>query len=154
MFVNHGFAKQIIHTFRQRLKSWFGNHTRASLSCFGARGVLNLNPPAKSVQPWQAYLNKYQNTKLKDKIDDAWQEYLSTVPTGQKPKKTIFEIRNKVAQEQYRAEEADVKQEVEKHREEMKYGTGTTDNKKFQRYARSPVNVTVPHLWVLRRIVL
>jgi hypothetical protein len=42
--------------------------------------------------------------KLKEKIDEAWQQYLSEVPEGQKPKKTLFEIRNKLAQQLYKAE--------------------------------------------------
>ena len=67
------------------------------------------------MQPWQAYLNKFQYTKLKEKIDEAWQQYLSEVPEGQKSEKTLFEIRNKVAQWLYQAETAEVKQEVEKH---------------------------------------
>lgn len=89
------------------------------------------------MQPWQAYLNKFQNTKLKEKIDDAWKKYLSKVPEDGKPEKTLFEIRNKVAQEQYEAESADVKQEVEEYRKRAKHNTGTTDlierNECFQR---------------------
>jgi hypothetical protein len=30
----------------------------------------------KLVQPWQAYLNKFQATNLKEKIEDAWKNYL------------------------------------------------------------------------------
>lgn len=72
------------------------------------------------MQPWQAYLNKFQNTKLKEKIDETWQQYLSEVPEGQKPEKTLFEIRNKLARQMYEAETDEVKQEVEEHRKRMK----------------------------------
>jgi hypothetical protein len=95
-----------------------------------------LGPPAKSVQPWQAYLNKYGDTTLKEKVEKAWQEYVSTVPEGQAPKKTLFEIRNRVAQEAYNAEEAIVKEEVEEHRQAMKSTSkkpnGGDRNKSFQ----------------------
>jgi len=61
------------------------------------------------MQPWQAYLNKFQNTKLKEKIDEAWQQYLSEVPEGQKLQKMLFKIWNRLAQELYKAETAEVK---------------------------------------------
>jgi hypothetical protein len=122
--------------YHQRIKFWFHNHTRGSSSGSGTRSVLKLGPPAKSVQPWQAYLNKYQNTTLKEKIENAWQDYLNTVPGGQKPEKTLFEIRNRVAQEMYKAEGASVKEDVEKHRQTMKHRTKTPNeldkNKSFQ----------------------
>ena len=90
------------------------------------------------MQPWQAYLNKYQNTKLKDKIENAWQEYLSTVPEGQKLRKMLFEIRNRVAQEEYKVKEGVIKQEVEEDRQMMKHTPKTSNrrdkNKNFQVY--------------------
>ena len=89
----------------QRLVFWFHNYTRPSSPGTGTRGMLNLSVPSKLMQPWQAYLNKFQYTKLKEKIDEAWQQYLSEVPEGQKPEKTLFEIRNKVAQRLYQAEQ-------------------------------------------------
>ena len=94
-----------------------------------------MGPSAKSVQPWQAYLNKYQGSRLKEKINNVWQEYLSTVPEGQKPEKTLFEIRNKVAQRLYEAEAAKIKQQVEEHRQKMKRGEDADDtdrNRRFQ----------------------
>jgi hypothetical protein len=122
----------------QRMKFWFHNHTRGSSSGTGNRGILKLGPSAKNMQPWQAYLNKFQNTKLKGKIDNAWQEYLSEVPEGKKPKKTKFEIRNKLAQKLYAAETDVVKAEVEEHRKTMKNNKEMLDlverNGSFQRY--------------------
>jgi hypothetical protein len=83
-------------------------------------------------------LNKFQHTKLKDKIDDAWREYSNEFPKGQKPKKTLFEIRNKLAQKLYEAETPAVKQEVEEHRKEMACSNEDSDldkrNKSFQEY--------------------
>jgi hypothetical protein len=111
----------------QRIKTWFHNNTRASSSGAGTRGVLNLGPSAKAVQSWQAYLNKFQNTKLKPEIDDAWQEYLNEVPEGVKPEKTKFEIRNHVARKLFAAETATVKQEVEEHRQKMMSRNATSD---------------------------
>lgn len=122
--------------FPQRVKFWFHNHTRGSSSGSGTRGILKLGPSTKSVQPWQAYLNKYHGSRLKEKVNDAWQEYLSTVPEGQRPEKTLFEIRNKLAQKLYEAEAAEVKQEVEEHRQKMKNGEDIDDtdrNRKFQK---------------------
>lgn len=72
------------------------------------------------MHPWQAYLNKYQHTKLKPKIDNAWKEYLEGVPEDKKPEKTLFEIRNKLVQKLYEEESDKVKQEVEAHRNIMK----------------------------------
>lgn len=90
------------------------------------------------MQPWQAYLNKFQNTKLKKEIDDAWKQYLQDVPEGEQPKKTRFEIRNKLARKLYAAETAKVKAEVEEHRKVMREGNETSDlvarNASFQRY--------------------
>jgi hypothetical protein len=118
----------------QRVKFWFHNHTRGSSSGTGARGLLKLGPSTKNVQPWQAYLNKFQHTKLKDKIDDAWQQHLSEVPEGEKSEKTLFEIRNKLAQKLYAAETAEVKEEVEGHRKAMRDNNVDLDNanKAFQ----------------------
>lgn len=91
------------------------------------------------MQPWQAYLNKFQSTKLKKKIEDAWQECLKGVPEGEKPQKTLFEIRNKLAQKLYASETAAVKEEVEEHRKYMMSGGKQTSdvlerNKIFQGY--------------------
>ena len=90
------------------------------------------------MQPWQAYLNMFQHTKLKGKIDAAWTQYLGKVPEGQKPQKTLFEIRNKVAQQLYQAETAEVKQEVEEHRKKMAANKEVSDvserNASLQRY--------------------
>jgi hypothetical protein len=122
----------------QRIKFWFHNHTRGSSSGARTGGVLKLCAPSKVMQPWQAYLNKFQNTTLKEKINDAWQQYLSEVPEGQKPEKTLFEIRNKLAQQLYEAETAEVKWEVEDHCKSMKIDKEVSDlterNRSFQGY--------------------
>ena len=89
----------------------------------------------KNVQPWQAYLNLFQHTTLKEKIDDAWQQYLHKVPKGKKPEKTLFEIRNKLTQKLYAAETDAIKQEVEEHRKKMKDNNDMSPddrNKSFQ----------------------
>jgi hypothetical protein len=97
---------------------------------------LNLSSTPKPPQPWQAYLNKFQETKLKNYIDDAWQEHLNEVPAGEKPTKTLFEVRNRVAQKMYEKETPQVKQEVEEHRLKMRDSPGAMDtvsrNKAFQ----------------------
>ena len=120
----------------QQVKFWFHNHTRGSSSGTGTRGVLKLGPGPKLVQPWQAYLNMFQHTKLKDKIDDAWNEHLIEVPEDQKNPKKLFGIRNKVAQKMYATETSDVKKEVELRRREMMSDKETEDfvekNKSFQ----------------------
>jgi hypothetical protein len=119
------------------VKFWFHNHTRASLSGSGVRGVLKLAATSKLVQPWQAYLNKFQDTKLKCNIEDAWKYYLYDAK-ARKPEKTKFEIQNRVAQGLYEDETDDVKQEVEEHYQKMRHSRimpDTTDrNKVFQRY--------------------
>jgi hypothetical protein len=121
----------------QRIKFWFHNHSRGPSSGAGSRGILKLGPPSKAVQPWQAYLNKFQHTKLKEKVDEAWQQYLSEVPEGQKPEKTLFEIRNKLAQQLYKAETAEVKQAVEEHRKQMKDRKDVPDLANLERNNRS-----------------
>ena len=133
----------------QRIKFWFHNHTRGPSSGTGTRGVLKLNPPSRAMQPWQAYLNKFQKTKLKGKIDEAWKQYLSEVPKSQKPEKTLFEIRNKLAQQLYEGETAEVKREVEEHRKRSLRADNDSDadtpdlakrNRSFQGYVlQSPV---------------
>ncbi|KAI0245466.1 hypothetical protein BJV78DRAFT_1287779 [Lactifluus subvellereus] len=137
-----GSAEKVLAVKRKimdnRIKFWFHNHTRGSSSGAGTRGVLKLSSLAKVVQPWQAYLNKFQNTKLKEKIDEAWETYLSEVPEGQKPEKMLFEIRNKLAQQLYEAETAEVRWEVEEHRQKMRNSETSDDsdlaarNKSFQ----------------------
>jgi hypothetical protein len=120
----------------QRVKCWFHNHTRGSSSGNGTRGVLKLGPAPKLVQPWQAYLRMFQHTKLKDKIEEAWEAYQNEVPEDQERRKTKFEIRNKVAQKLYAIETPAVKKEVEKQRQEMMSNKKTDDldgrNKEFQ----------------------
>lgn len=117
------------------MKFWFHNNTRASASGNGTRGILKLSAPPKLVQPWQAYLNKFQDTKLKQNIEDAWQAYTQDVPEGEKPKKTLFEIRNKVAQSLYANETPEIKQEVEEHRQRMRDSKSVLINRNqvFQR---------------------
>lgn len=122
----------------QRIKFWFHNHTRGASSGAGTRGILKLGPSAKVVQPWQAYLNRFQHTKLKTEIDGAWEEYLKDIPEGEKPQKTQFEIRNKLAWNLYANETVAVKEEVKEHRKVMMSGKETSDaverNQTFQRY--------------------
>jgi hypothetical protein len=99
-----------------------------------------LSTTPKLVHPWQAYQNKFYSTKLKPKVDEAWKEYLNQIPEGQKPGKTLFEIRNHVVQKLYEEETDEVKQEVEEHRKKMKAGksaSGVTErNKELQMYVK------------------
>jgi hypothetical protein len=131
------------------LKFWFHNNTRGSSSGGGTRGILKLSPPPKLVHPWQAYLNKFQTDRLKEPIDDAWEDYIKGVPDGEAPKKTQFEVRNKVAQRLYEDETPEIKQEVEEHRQKMKEDGSITDidnpNQAFQRYFFSRDEW---HLWL------
>lgn len=129
---NHDVA---LTSMTQRMKFWFHNNMSGSSSGSGTRGVLKLSTAPKLVHPWQAYLNKYQNTKLKQPIKDAWQEYLKGVPEGQKQEKTLFEIRNKLAQKLYNEESAEVKQEVEEHQKKMRESKSASEveqNRSFQ----------------------
>ncbi|KIL68679.1 hypothetical protein M378DRAFT_8154 [Amanita muscaria Koide BX008] len=64
----------------ERVKYWFHNNTRGSSSGTGARGVLKLSSTPKLMHPWQAYQNKFYDTKLRPKVDEAWKEYLDKVP--------------------------------------------------------------------------
>jgi hypothetical protein len=79
----------------------------------------------------------FQHTKLKDKIEEAWEAYQKEAPDDQKRRKTLFEIRNKVAQKLYATETAAVKKEVEERRQEMMSDKEAEDvverNKSFQR---------------------
>jgi hypothetical protein len=99
-----------------------------------------LSTTPKLVHPWQAYQNKFYSTKLKPKVEEVWEEYLNHVPEGQKPGKTLFEIRNQVVQKLYEEETDEVKQEVEEHRKKMKAGKAASDvterNKELQMYVR------------------
>ena len=117
----------------QRIKNWFHNHTRGSSSGTGARGLLKILASPKVMHPWQAYLKKYGEMKLKHKVDEAWNQYLSDVPKGQKPEKTLFEIRNKVAQRQYEAKNAEVKLEIEEYHEKMKLMKVNNPSNPFER---------------------
>ena len=129
------------------MKYWFHNHTRGSSSGNGTRGVLKLSTVPKLLQPWQAYQNKFYDTKLKHKVEESWKEYLGQFPKGQKPEKTLFEFRNQMVQKFYREETDEIKQEVEEHRQAMKaskMGSDVSDdNAKLQEYvpflARLPI---------------
>lgn len=130
-------CKHTLNVNSQRIKYWFHNNTRGSSSGTGARGVLKLSSTPKLVQPWQAYQNKFYDAKLKPKVEEAWNRYLSEVPEGQKPAKTLFEVRNRVVRELYENETDEVKQEVEEHRKRMKadkLGLESIDNTTFQAY--------------------
>jgi hypothetical protein len=95
---------------------------------------LKLSAPRKLPQPWQAYLNLFQDTKLKASIEDAWKHHTLELPKGGKSAKTRFEIRNRVAQKLYQKETDDVKQKVEEHRLNMRsIGDVTSRNQTFQR---------------------
>ena len=113
---------------------WFHNHTRPTSFGSGVRGVLKLSAMPKLAQPWQAYLNKFQETKLKDSIDLAWKYHLLQVADGDAPTKTKFEVWNSVAQRLYQQESDEVKQEVEEHHKNMRYsGDVPVRNKGLQR---------------------
>jgi hypothetical protein len=128
------------------LKFWFHNNTRGSASGSGARGTLKLSAPPKLVQPWQAYLNKFQDTKLKQPIEDAWQVYLGKVPEGKKPEKTLFEIRNNVAKSQYEKETLEILEEVEEHRHKMRDNKSSLSRSQaFQRYCFCEMVVPATH---------
>jgi hypothetical protein len=79
------------------------------------------------MHPWQAYQNKYYDSKLRPIVEEAWEEYLSEFPEGEKPKKTLFEFRNQLVQKLYEDETDDIKQEVEEHRQMMKAGKTSPD---------------------------
>jgi hypothetical protein len=133
----------------QRIMFWFHNHTRGSSSGAGTRGILKLGPSAKLVQPWQAYLNLYHDSKLRAEIDDAWEEYLVEVPEGEKPKKTKFEVQNYVARKLFEVETTTVKKEVEEHRQNMMSKQETSDvvgrNRSFQTYDESLIIIKLEH---------
>ena len=95
-----------------------------------------MSTTGKLVQPWQAYLNKFQHTKLKQKIQDAWQDYRKGIPNGEKLEKTLFEIRNKLAREMYEEESTEVKREVEKHRRMMRESQVASDAEKNAAYQK------------------
>ena len=102
------------------MKYWFHNHTRGSSSSTGTQGVLKLSAVPKLVQSWQAYQNKYYDSTLRLKVEEAWKQYLSEIPKGQKSPKTLFEFRNQLVQKFDEDEMDDVKREVEEHRLAMK----------------------------------
>jgi ketol-acid reductoisomerase len=108
-----------------------------------------LSATPKLAQPWQAYLNKYRDLKLKPMIKNAWHDYLKDIPEGEQPKKMLFEVRNKLAQKLYEEETDEVKQEVEEHRLKMRdVCTPDVDdqNKAFQRYCIISDIVAVTHI--------
>ena len=74
------------------------------------------------MQSWQAYQNKYYDSTLRPKVKEAWKQYLSEVPEGQKLPKTLFEFRNQLVQKFYEDEMDDVKCEVKEHCLVMKAG--------------------------------
>ena len=124
---------------------------RGSSSGTEARSVLNLHGQLRGMQPWQAYLNKFQNMKLKGKIDDAWKQYLSMFLEGQKPTKTPFEIRNKLAQQLYKVETVKVKQKVEEHR---KARLGVDNNLNMSDLAERNRSFQGYDLWLFKCIKL
>lgn len=129
------------------MKYWFHNHTRGSSSGTGTRGVLKLSNIPKLLQPWQAYQNKFYETKLKHIVEESWSLYSGQFPKGQKPEKTLFEFRNQLVQKLYREETDEIKQEVEEHRQALKASKMASnvsdDNAKLQEYvpflARLPI---------------
>ena len=108
---------------------------RGLYSGAGTRGVLKLSTVSKLVHPWQAYQNKYYDTKLRPEVEKAWKQYLSEVPEGEKPK-SLFEFRNQLVQKLYEEKLDSIKEKIEKHCQAMKKGILTSDvnitNRGFQ----------------------
>jgi hypothetical protein len=117
------------------MKSWFHNHTRATTSGTGTRGILDLKGKRRLAAPWQAYQNLFYESKLKALVETAWEEYLSTRPEGSKPEKSQFTVKNELIQNLYAEESEEVKEEVERHRQKMreKKSDSGKPNEEFQR---------------------
>jgi len=64
---------------------------------------------------------------------------LSSVPEGEKPKKTQFEITNSLAQWLYKAETAEVKQKVNEHCKKMRVKEETPSLTKKNRFFQESV---------------
>lgn len=124
--------------FIQRVFYWFHNHTRGSSSGTGKRGVLKLQTKTKLLQPWQAYQSLFYRSKLKPIIDQAWEDYKSSLAVGTKPDKSRFLFMNEKVQEMFAAETEEVRELVEAHRLKLKEGGESLENNEVQnqRYQR------------------
>jgi hypothetical protein len=98
------------------------------------------------MQPWQAYQKKYYETKLKTKVDEAWEKHLSAVPEGD-GRKNRFDFRTQLVQRFYEDEPDCVKEEIEEYRQAIKSGTLTPDvNKKNMNLQMYVSFLATPHV--------
>jgi len=100
----------------KRIISWFHNHTRATTSGTGKRGVLKLGKP-RLLQPWQAYQAMYYDDKMKGELTSLYDTYLSkTVAQGEKPQGR-FAFINVYMKDAYKNASDEVKGKVEEYRQ-------------------------------------
>lgn len=105
---------------------WFFNHTRETGSTVPAGGpkhdLLKLNT-RRRLQPYLVYLRLYKDS-LKVLVDDKWKAHLATVPTTEQKDRIAFATQ--VYHEEWSKASADVKEQVEKLREEL-FSAGVID---------------------------
>jgi len=110
---------------RQRIKAWFHNHKRPSVSGGQLKGpkerstsILNLRK-RRMLQPCQAYHVLTYESKWKVEINHKWEAFnvaWAKDHPGEPIKKTRFEFMNNFIREKYQAETPEMKQRVEDFR--------------------------------------
>lgn len=114
-------ALKLIVQFLQRLKQWYNNHTRgmaAAGSSEHRQKPLNLSVrPTRKLSSTQAYGRLYW-PKLKPILDERWDEHIAENPDASGKRGEQLRHRNKALKELLSTETDEVKEEVERRREE------------------------------------
>jgi hypothetical protein len=107
----------------QRIRAWFHNHMRGSISGNGARGLLKTKTKQKTLQEWQVYHAMTYKSQWKAVIDEAWEKYKTAceeAAPGDEPEETRFGFMASFMRQRYLEETEEVQNNVRKRREELK----------------------------------
>jgi len=117
----------VTHITIQRIKEWYGNHTREAY--IGAKTkVLDFNGKKQKLLPdWQAYSHLFYDTKIKDVVMEEWPaeraSLLERKANGEDikdaPKEAPLWFRNKIVRAEFFIETDEVKKEVEDYRQSL-----------------------------------
>lgn len=112
--------KTYLLSVNQRIKAWYGNHTRGA-NVSKSRKVINLQKKKqKKLQPAQAYSRLFYEERLKVIIDKHWVAHIALNPEDStKNQKPSLQFRNKIIKELYDSESTEIKERVEAYRDEF-----------------------------------
>lgn len=116
------------HTIGQRVKAWFGNHTRdpTTNAETSHKDVLNLRDrKPKKLSTIQAYQQLYYQDRIKKTVDERWakkredeKSHPPVEPAKPLPEHPTIRFRNTVTKELYATENEDIKAKVEAARDD------------------------------------